>query len=115
MIKIFITKEESSDNDEYVEHIGHIELLEDGNAISTVFGEAKLTRVRYRFINIIAHLEFIDNKTDTKVTLTKEGSDWVITNSIDSFRWKVDHKRLITNTELNKEISKWVINQVYSN
>lgn len=113
MIKIFITNEEKSESGEYVEHIGHIELLEDGNATSTVFGEAKLTRVRYRFINIIANLEFLDNKTDTKITLTKEGSNWVVTNSIESFRWKIDHKRLITDTELNKEISKWVIDKVY--
>lgn len=113
MIKIFITKQESSDDDEYAEHIGHVELLDDGNAISDVFGFSNLQRTKYRWISPTNSVEFEDKQNDIKLTLKREENNWSVLIEIDSFRWKISHKRLITDKELNLEISKWIIDKAY--
>lgn len=117
MIKIFITKEETSDIGEYAEHIGYIELCDDGDAIVSITKEIKLERIKYRWLTAVTVVQFGDlfSFPHELLSLRKVKDNWFISVAAEAPLKTINIVREIKDQKLNKEISKWVINQVYSN
>lgn len=117
MIKIFITKEETSDIGDYVEHIGHIELCDDGDVVVSVSKEIKLERIKYRWLTSVTLVQFggLFGSPHQLFSLRKIKDSWFISVVTEAPLETINIVREIKDPELKREIARWVINQVYSN
>lgn len=95
---------------------GYVELLDDGNAYVTVFNEVNLKRIKYMFIIQSNNITFLDinESNDIRLCMINEKGKWSFTIDFIDKDLTMTNIQKATDLELNKQISFWVIDKLFS-